>query len=485
MSFVSFQFIPFLAVILAVYYFLSKEKQNILLLVAGYVFYGASDYRLLILIIFSSMLDYGIGLRMSRTPKLTSKRLLLGISLLINLGILCFFKYANFIIPRGIDLLSLVGIHLTKPVLEILMPVGISFYTFKTVSYILDVYREQQKPCTKFIDYALYVSFFPQLASGPIERASSLLPQIECPRTIDKTKIIEGLWLMLWGFYKKMVIADNLAISVNRIFDPGVNVTGFQVLLGVYAFAFQVYCDFSGYTDIARGLARLMGFQTPLNFDLPYISHNPVEFWKRWHISLSTWLRDYIFLPIVYWVMRHIKKPALNLKVENWGYISGIFLTMLIGGIWHGGTWTFALWGAYHGLWLAVHHIMTRTKKKKKRKTPLKFKRTKHWLKIIGTFHLVCLGWLFFRANDFEQVGMFLKRLVFEFSIPLYPGETVFPLLLYVPMLLIFEIWIKNSDDPRRSPGWNILMGPIAVSVIILAILLLSSPNSGFIYAQF
>ncbi len=489
MLFNSFQFLPFILAVLVLYYVLNHKKQNLLLLIAGYIFYGAWDYRFLALILISTTVDYLVGLRIEQTDDATKKKRWLMLSIGVNLGILCFFKYFNFFMSSTIDLLSTVGLPLSKPILNIILPAGISFYTFKTMSYIFDVYRSQLPACKKYVDYALYISFFPQLVAGPIERAGNLLPQIAQPRIITKDKLIEGLWLILWGLYKKMVVADNLSIYVNNIFVAGKPSTGFEVLLAIYAFSFQIYCDFSGYSDIARGIGKLLGFETMLNFNHPYLATNPVEFWKRWHISLSTWLRDYIFLPIAYATMRHIKNPHWGLKVENWGYIIGIFLTMLLGGLWHGAHWTFVFWGGYHGFILLVHHIMTRKHHKKRRKL---LKREKQWsylpikiLKIVGVFHLISLGWLFFRAEDFEQIGLFLHKIFFAFSMPQNIASTLYPILFYLPLLLLLEGWIRNSDDPRSRWGWKFLLGPITVSVLVLSIILLSSSGRGFLYAQF
>lgn len=483
MTFNSFVFLPFILVILSLYYIMPHRKQNLLLLVGGYVFYGAWDYRILFLILISTLVDYWAALRMERIASILRKRFYLGISLIVNLGILGFFKYADFFISGASDLLALFGLNVSLPVLNIILPAAISFYTFKTLSYTIDVYRGQILPTHHIIDYALYVSFFPQLTAGPIERASALIPQISTPRVFSRDKFIEGLWLILWGFFKKLVISDNLGHMVNIVFEPGRNVTGVEILLGVYAFAFQVYCDFSGYTDIARGIGKLLGFETVLNFNLPYISRNPVEFWNRWHISLSTWLRDYIFLPVVYASMRRIKKPLGRLKVENQAYIVGTIITMLLGGLWHGARWTFVAWGGFHGLLLAGHHVITRKKKRKKKRKKIQIP---GFIKIIVFFHITCVGWLFFRADSMAQAWEFLRRLFLNFSLPANITETVFPLVFYLPMLLVLEAWLQNSDDPRQRPGWNVILGPLAVSLILLGIVLLSVPGGqGFIYAQF
>ncbi len=483
MSFNSFVFLPFILVILSLYYIMPHRKQNLLLLVGGYVFYGAWDFRILFLIIISTLVDYWAALSMERITSIARKRFYLAISLIVNLGILGFFKYADFFISGASDFLALFSLKVSLPVLNIILPAAISFYTFKTLSYTIDVYRGQIPPTHNIVDYALYVSFFPQLTAGPIERASALIPQISTPRSFSKDKFIEGLWLILWGFFKKLVISDNLGLMVNIVFEPGRNVTGVEILLGVYAFAFQVYCDFSGYTDIARGIGKLLGFETVLNFNLPYISRNPVEFWNRWHISLSTWLRDYIFLPVVYASMRRIKKPLGRLKVENQAYIVGTIITMLLGGLWHGAKWTFVAWGGFHGLLLAGHHVMTRKKKRKKKAKKIKIP---GFIKIVVFFHITCIGWLFFRADNMAQAWEFLRRLFLNFSLPANIAETIFPLVFYLPMLLIFEAWLQNCDDPRQRPGWKVILGPLAVSLILLGIVLFSVPGGqGFIYAQF
>jgi alginate O-acetyltransferase complex protein AlgI len=481
LSFNSLLFVPFISLVLILYYFLSQKKQNRLLLIASYVFYGALDYRFLILIFISTAVDYLVALRINQADRAVKKRVYLGISLVINLGILFCFKYLGFFVTSVVEVAKAVGLSLPEPALHIILPAALSFYTFKTLSYSIDVYRGQLSPSRNFFDYALYVSFFPQLLAGPIERAGHFLPQLQTKRAITRDKIIQGAWLILWGFFKKAVVADNLGQMVQNVFDNGNAATGFHILLAVYAFSIQIYCDFSGYSDIARGIGKLLGFESLLNFDRPYLAANPVEFWKRWHISLSTWLRDYLFLPIAYASMRHIKKPALKLKVEDWGYIIGIVATMLLGGLWHGAAWTFVLWGGYHGILIALQHLLTRRGKKKRTKS-----QAVRMVKIFSFFNLTALGWLIFRAKSLGQAWDFLRRILFDFSVSSDDLTMMFLPCFFCLILFVLELWVRNSDDPRKSPGWRYGLGPAAVTILILLLIFFSAPTGqDFIYSQF
>ncbi|MDA1306433.1 MAG: MBOAT family protein, partial [Acidobacteria bacterium] len=317
-----------------------------MLLVASYVFYGAWDYRFLSLLGISTIIDYVVALRMADAAGRHRKAWLI-VSLVTNLGLLGFFKYFNFFVDSGNALLIALGVDPMPMRLHIVLPVGISFYTFQTLSYTIDVYRGKLDPTRSLRDFALFVAYFPQLVAGPIERATHLLPQVLNPRRLSMPLLHQGLWLISWGLFKKMVIANNLAIVVDRTFAAGSGATGAEYLIAIYAFAFQIYCDFSGYSDIARGLAALMGIDLMVNFNNPYAATNPREFWRRWHISLSTWLRDYLYVPL------GGNRGAL------WQTYRALMLTMLLGGIWHGAQWTFVVWGLYHGVWLAVHRWMT------------------------------------------------------------------------------------------------------------------------------
>jgi len=339
------------------------------------------------------------------------------------------------------------------------------------MSYTIDIYRGKMKPIHSFLDYMLFVLYFPQLVAGPIARAADLIPQVIHPRTITRVQIRAGLWLVLWGFFKKMVIADNLAPIVDKVFDAPDVPGGAQCLLAVYAFAIQIYCDFSGYTDIARGLGKLMGFELALNFNLPYLAKNPAEFWHRWHISLSSWLRDYLYIPLG--GNRHgTTKTYRNLM-----------LTMLLGGLWHGAAWNFVIWGGYHGLLLSLHRLLRGEPagSDARRAGPVG-----SFVSWVIMFHLTCLGWFFFRATSLSQIGTFLKRIGTDLVFDQQIAAMAFPLVFFGGLLWTLELWLRNADDARTRWGWRWGLGPVTVSVLLAAVFLLTPSGSRqFIYFQF
>ncbi|MEZ4808462.1 MAG: MBOAT family O-acyltransferase [Flavobacteriales bacterium] len=341
MYFNSFAFAVFLPVVWALYWSLARRPlwtQNLVILAASYFFYGWWDHRFLSLLILSSLLDFSLGRAMGRSQQGTTRRSLLALSLVGNLGMLCTFKYFNFFAGSLATAFASVGVHLDTVTLDVVLPVGISFYTFQTLSYTIDVYRKQLEPATDPIGFFAYVAFFPQLVAGPIERATNLLPQFATRRLFDPAKATDGLRQILWGLFKKAVIADACAPIVDRIFDPGASWSGSTLLLGIFLFAFQIYCDFSGYSDIAIGVARLFGFELMRNFAFPYFSRDIAEFWRRWHISLNTWFRDYVYIPL------GGSKGGSLLRVRN------ILIVFLLSGLWHGANWTFVIWGLINAL---------------------------------------------------------------------------------------------------------------------------------------
>jgi len=333
----SLQFFLFFAVVYSLYLAFNHKWQNRMLLVASYVFYGTWDWRFLSLIVISTIIDYYCGIKIDEITDAKKRKQFLAISIVANLSMLGFFKYFNFFAENLQALCCFFGFQVQPHFLNIILPVGISFYTFQTMSYTIDIYKGQLKPTRKFFDFALFVSFFPQLVAGPIERASHLLPQILSKRKVTIDKFCEGCYLIFWGLFLKVFVADNLARLVDPIFasDPPYN--GVKVLLGLYAFAFQIFGDFAGYSNIARGLGKCMGFDIMVNFNLPYFVTNPSDFWRRWHISLSTWLRDYLYIPL-----------GGNKKGTLFTY-RNLAITMFLGGLWHGAAWTFIIWGAYRG----------------------------------------------------------------------------------------------------------------------------------------
>ena len=471
MVFNSLVFFVFFAVVYGLYRVLPHRSQNILLLVSSYVFYGWWDWRFLSLIFLSTLIDYGTGLAIgsARPDQVRRRKMALWISVLSNLGILGFFKYFNFFEENLVLLLQ--GIGITTPIrhLNIILPVGISFYTFQTMSYTLDIYRRQMEPTRSFLNFATFVSFFPQLVAGPIERASALLPQIETSRKITREGVGDGCWLILWGLFKKCVIADNLAVIVEQSF--GVEMaTGAESLMALYAFAFQIFCDFSGYSDIARGLAKLMGIELMVNFNNPYFALNPKDFWSRWHISLSSWLRDYLYIPL-----------GGSRKGPRRTYIN-LGLTMLLGGLWHGAAWTFVAWGAFHGLVLVIYHAWADRFSPKGTVDSGRLL----WLRRIGMFHLVCVGWLFFRAESMGQVGGMLRAIFMNFSWNLGAANLGTAMMIFCLPLWLVQ-WLQVKTGNLNAP-MELSLIPRVVLVASMVLLFLSFGNTGggaFIYFQF
>lgn len=470
MVFNSLIFLVFFLVVYGFYRVLPHRGQNVLLLISSYFFYGWWDWRFLSLIFFSTLVDFWAGLAIHGAGDNHRRRhIALWISLVTNLGSLGFFKYFNFFADNLVVLLQSVGIESVPRHLNIILPVGISFYTFQTMSYTLDIYRGQMKPTRSFLDFAAFVSFFPQLVAGPIERAVQLLPQIESRRIITREGVESGIWLVAWGLFKKCVIADNLAALVDRVFGGG-DSTGAATLLALYAFAFQIFCDFSGYSDIARGLARLMGIELMVNFNNPYFALNPKDFWSRWHISLSSWLRDYLYIPL-----------GGSRKGKRRTYIN-LALTMLLGGLWHGAAWTFVVWGAFHGLLLVAYHAW-----RDRFMGPGAVDSGRWvWVRRVGMFHLACLGWLFFRAESMGQAGEMLKQMVTAFQWNVDAANMlVLICLLCLPLWCVQMLQVKTGylEAPRELSA----VPRIALwTTMALMFLILGNTGGGaFIYFQF
>jgi D-alanyl-lipoteichoic acid acyltransferase DltB (MBOAT superfamily) len=418
----------------------SKTTQNAFLLISSYVFYSFWDWRFSFLLAFSTILDYSSGIIIDQSSTINKKKFWMRLSILTNIGLLCYFKYFNFFIDSFIKLIQYFGFHTDTYTLNIILPIGISFYTFHGVSYVLDIYYGRIKAHRDVIDYSVFVSYFPLLVAGPIERATHLLPQLKVKREFKYNQGLEGCRLILWGMFKKVVIADSIAPLVNEIFSNYQNHNSVTLIIGLIGFAFQVYGDFSGYTDIARGVSKLFGIELILNFNFPYFSKSIPEFWSRWHISLSSWLNDYVFTPL-----------ALNFR--NWnkhGIFLAVFLTFIISGLWHGAAWHFIAWGAYHGL-LYLPSIYS----KKGFKSIVKKKNDDHisWRdipKILLTFTLVCFGYLLFRADGMNAVVGYIKQIV-ESTIKnpaqfllLPDGKMVF---LYIIPLILGDLFFKKNID--------------------------------------
>ncbi len=477
MSFNSFEFAAFFTIVVGAYWLLTHRLQNLLLLVASYVFYAGWDWRFLSLIMISTCVDYVAGLRIHAatlaqdTGSQRRRKIWLIASICTNLCILGFFKYFNFFAESFVELTNVFGLKASPVTLHIILPVGISFYTFQTMSYTIDIYRGRMTPTRNFLDFALFVAFFPQLVAGPIERAAVLLPQITCRRRFSPGQFADGLQLIFWGLFKKVYVADNLAPFVDHGFS-GASMSGGEVLCGVYAFALQIYCDFSGYSDVARGCAKCLGLELMLNFDHPYIAESPREFWHRWHISLSTWLRDYLYIPLG--GNRH---GTANTR-------RNVLLTMLLGGLWHGAAWKFILWGGYHGLLLILFRPVTA-------RTPLdghtasRRSQMARVLRILLMFHLTCLGWLIFRGQSIAQVGTMLQSLATTWE-PL-SLEVVRPLIVFGGPLLIVEALqlAAGTDDLHRFsavPEWARCVG---YSTLFYLFAFHGAAAQSFIYFQF
>ncbi len=474
MLFNSFAFFGFFLVLYVLYLFLPHRGQNTLLLAASCFFYGVWDKRFLILLIASCALNFFIALQIEARSKPEEKKWLLRLSLFFNLGMLFTFKYFHFFFNNLQHLASLMGWRLADTPLKILLPIGISFYTFQKMSYIIDVYRGIYKPVKSFHNFVLYSLFFPQLIAGPIERPAHLMPQILRPRILTLDGFREGALLILWGLYEKVFIADNLAPFAAQVFDrPGPHSSP-AILLALYAYAFQILCDFDGYSNMARGLGKLLGFDLMVNFNLPYFALGPFDFWRRWHISLSTWLRDYLYISLG------------GNRGGCWRTIRNLFLTMLFGGLWHGARWNFVLWGLYHGFLLVLGYYYHESKAAQ-RLEPMISGGWKDLLRIFIFFHLTCLGWLFFRAGSLVQCGDLLRALFFNFSFQ--PGAlrpAAAALIHYLGLFALIQIWAYRRHDPFVFKRLSAGLRPVFYAVLFYSLILYNAPKGAqFIYFRF
>ena len=486
MLFNSVDFAVFLPAIFALYWAVGKENrkgQNLVLIIGSYLFYGWWDWRFLLLIFASSALDFYLGLKLGSTTSQKSRKLLLASSLIFNLGLLGFFKYANFFLESFTETFTFFGSRFETDRLDIILPVGISFYTFQTLSYTIDVYRKKLKPTSDPVLFFTFVAFFPQLVAGPIERASNLLPQFQSKRNFDYHQGADGLRQILWGLFKKIVIADNFGRHVDFIFTDYEQYPGGVLVLGAVFFAFQIYCDFSGYSDIAIGTARLFGFNLMRNFAFPYFSRDIAEFWRRWHISLSTWFRDYLYIPLG------------GSRVSEFLSVRNTFVVFLVSGFWHGANWTFLFWGFLHALFFLPLLLTGRN-----RSHLDTISRGKLWvsgselLKMISTFSLVTLGWIFFRADSIEHGFQFISHLFTNISEPINRASLSFTNLFIIGdllMLILFIIveWIRreqahplyfSANGGNRMKRWFLYVG-----VIFLIVLYGQTEELPFIYFQF
>jgi len=464
------QFWLFFIVVLTVYVLLRHRQQNRWLLAASYVFYAAWDWRFCFLMLAVTAVSWWTGLAIERAVDDRARKQALTASLVFSLGTLAIFKYLGFFITSASAALESMGMTVSPWTLEIVLPVGISFYTFQALSYTIDVYRRQLPATRDFGDFALYIALFPQLVAGPIERATHLLPEILAPRQVTWEGLSRGGVLCLQGLIKKIVIADGVAAPVNAVYgaaDP----SGAAVLVATWLFAIQIYCDFSGYTDIARGVAKMLGFDLMRNFDQPYFSTNPQEFWRRWHISLSTWLRDYLYIGL---------GGNRGGRFKTW---RNLFLTMLLGGLWHGAAWNFVLWGAYQGALLIGHRAWAG--RHAGQTTSLGI--WKRWLLCIAFFQVVCYGWLLFRAGSFHQIVDFTGRLLTirlsDFSgVPMPP----FAAAVGIGALLLWDLAAESRNSSRFYERWATPVRSVTWAAMIYLLAFGSTTaTSAFIYFQF
>jgi alginate O-acetyltransferase complex protein AlgI len=467
MIFNSFIFWAFFATVLVVYWRLPHRQQNWFLILASYVFYGYWDWRYLFLLWTSTIVDFLVGRGLERVTDPRRRKWLITVSICANLGFLGFFKYCGFFVTQFADMLRSFGLEPSIPVLAIVLPVGISFYTFQTMSYTIDVYRGKVPAAKRFEDFALFVAYFPPLVAGPIERYGHLAPQLIAPRSWKSEYFGEGLFHILFGLFKKVIIADNLAPIVNHVFaTPTVELGAFDVAVGTVAFALQIYGDFSGYSSIAQGVSKWMGVDLTYNFRMPYFSRTPSEFWQRWHISLSQWLRDYLYIPL-----------GGNRKGPGRTYVN-LLLTMLLGGLWHGAAWTFVFWGAWQGLMLVGYRAMGV-------ETP-STNRIVSVLQALLMFALVCIGWIFFRAHSLDQALGLIGRLFTAYQ-PTDFGLYGIGMMLFLAVpLLIYEWFVYRANDMLMlfsRPAWQRYL--VYVYLVLMIAVMPPLAQQVFIYFQF
>jgi len=459
-------FFLFLIVVIGLLLVGNRTYKKIIFLVSSYFFYGLWDWRFLLLLFFSTCVDFFVGKKLELAVDTKSRKRLLAISVVANLGTLAFFKYYNFFIESFVAFLTQVNIDTSFTTLNIILPVGISFYTFQTMSYTIDIYRKEIKPTKSLLDFAVFVSFFPQLVAGPIERAKNLLPQIENFNGISKKGIKTGLVLMLMGYLKKVTISDNIAPIVDDYFINYAELDSIYLLVGLVLFSIQIYFDFSGYSDIARGLAKMMGIDLMINFNQPYFSLNPSEFWNRWHISLSSWLKDYLYIPL-----------GGNRRGDVRMYVN-LMLTMILGGLWHGASWNFVFWGCLHGVYLLFYKMANITPA---RSIFINISQA------ILFYVLVLFTWLPFRSPDFNVTFEFLTKLFYwQGGIDISSLMLVFFIMALLLLIDLPAYIYKEHEYLLRLPSWLfIFIFTVVVISIVLTLALYQDEARPFIYFQF
>jgi D-alanyl-lipoteichoic acid acyltransferase DltB (MBOAT superfamily) len=482
MLFNSLDFALFLPIVFILYWFVVHKKlkhQNFLIVVASYVFYGWWDWRFLSLIVFSTLVDYTVGVQLAKTNEEKKRKVLLWISIVVNLGFLGFFKYYNFFLDNFITAFSFFGNKINPSSLNIILPVGISFYTFQTLSYTIDVYKNKLKPTKDFIAFSAFVSFFPQLVAGPIERATNLLPQFYKKRKFEYYQAVDGLRQILWGLFKKVVIADNCAEQVNYIFSNSDTLSGSTLILGALFFTFQIYGDFSGYSDIAIGTSRLFGFNLKQNFAFPYFSRDIAEFWRRWHISLSTWFRDYLYIPL------GGSRGSTRMKVRN------IFIIFIVSGFWHGANWTFIAWGALNAIYFLPLLLLNKNRQHIEVVAKGEYLPTlKEFLSMALTFSLTVFAWIFFRAENMGHAFNYIAQIFSEttFTTPYYPGiGKAIPVVILIPLFLLIE-WVGRDEEyaiAHLGLEWKKPIRYLFYYGILISLFWFGGKEQQFIYFQF
>lgn len=479
MLFNSIDFAVFLPIVFILYWFVTNNNlkiQNVLIVAVSYIFYGWWNWKFLYLILLSTLVDYSVGLILKTEDNQAKRKLLLWISILVNLGFLGFFKYYNFFLDNFVSAFSFFGTEIKANSMNIILPVGISFYTFQTLSYTIDVYKRKLEPTKDFIAFAAFVCFFPQLVAGPIERAKNFLPQFYKKRTFDYAKAVDGMRQILWGLFKKVVIADNCAEYANMIFNNPVAYSGSTLVLGAIFFTFQIYGDFSGYSDIAIGTSRLFGFTLRQNFAFPFFSRDVPEIWRKWHISLTTWFRDYLFIPLI----------RVG-KINTFSKIGKTFILFIIIGFWHGANWTFVVWGILHAFLFIPSLLM-----KKKRKTAKVVAEGKHFpsmtefVLMLIAFSKLVFSLIIFRAESLTHASQYLKG-IFQYSLFEIPEVLPIPVIILTVIFIIME-WIHRDKqyglqiDDTKIPKvirWCLYL------VISFTIAVFFGKGNPFIYFQF
>ena len=487
MLFNSINFLIFLPIVFFFYWFVANKSlkaQNILLLVASYFFYACWDWRFLFLLVFSTLLDYFTGLKMCQAENLKGKKFWFWLSIIINLGFLGTFKYYNFFAQSFAEAISNIGLHINPWTIKVILPVGISFYTFHGLSYVIDIYYGRIKAEKNFIDYSVFVSFFPLLVAGPIERATHLLPQIQQKRSFDYSKAVNGLRQILWGFFKKIVIADQCANYANLIFNNHPSYSGVTLIIGALFFTFQIYCDFSGYSDIALGTARLFGIELLRNFAFPYFSRDIAEFWRRWHISLSSWFRDYLYIPLG------------GSKGGTWKKIRNTFIIFIVSGFWHGANWTFIAWGTLNAIYFLP--LLLSNKNRDNMETIAKGRSIpsfKEMINMLTTFGLTIVAWVFFRAETFTSAVLYLKNLFtglvvkksYIQSIAFFNKQIGFSIIIFLILFMLIEWNGREQQFAIEKLGlkWKRPLRLLFYYIIIISIIWFSGTQQQFIYFQF